>query len=88
MKKVLFVLLLTTIPASAASLQQDCRRPGSIGTAIMGADRTITLNLRSGPGAPLNGVVAARPDDPDYARILSHVGGLKPGETKSVPPWC
>ena len=86
--KILGILLLTTLPVSAVTLQQDCRRPGSIGTALMGADGTITLNIRSAPDAPLQGVVASKPGDPNYTRILSHVGGLTPGEKKSVPPWC
>lgn len=28
-----------------------------------------------------------RPDDPDYANVLAHLGGLKHGEKKSVRPW-
>jgi hypothetical protein len=86
--KILCVLLLATVPASAMTLQQDCRRPGSIGTAMMNEDGTITLNIRSAPGAPLDGVVASKPGDPNYARILSHVGGMTPGEKKPVPPFC
>jgi hypothetical protein len=86
--KILCFLLLATVPASAMTLQQDCRRPGSIGTALMNEDGTITLNIRSAPGAPLDGVLASKPGDPNYARILSHVGGLMRGEKKPVPPWC
>jgi hypothetical protein len=84
----LLALLLAATPAAAVTLQQDCRGPGSIGTALMSADGTITLNIRSAPGAPLDGVVASRPGDANYARILSHVGGMAPGEKKPVPPWC
>jgi hypothetical protein len=80
--------LLLAAPAFAVTLQQDCRGPGSIGTALMGADRTITLNIRTIPGGPLDGVLASRPGDANYARILSHVGGMQPGEKKPVPPWC
>ena len=54
----------------------------------MSADGTITLNIRSAPGAPLDGVVASRPGDGNYKRILSHVGGMSPGEKKPVPPFC
>jgi hypothetical protein len=86
--KLFCFLLLIAMPASAMTLQQDCRRPGSIGTALMGADGTITLNIRSAPGAPLDGVAAFKPGDPNYARVLSHVGGLTPGQKKPVPPWC
>lgn len=28
-----------------------------------------------------------RPDDPEYADVLAHLGGLKSGEKKSVRPW-
>jgi hypothetical protein len=93
--KILAVLLLAATPVlttsglAAPALQQDCRAPGSIGTALMGADGTITVNIREPqPGSPLDGVVAVRRGDPNYARILSHVGGMTPGEKKSVPPWC
>jgi hypothetical protein len=81
-------MLLFAAPSSAVTLQQDCRGPGSIGTALMNPDGTITLNIRTIPGGPLEGVVASRPGDPNYARILSHVGGMQPGEKKPVPPWC
>ena len=86
--KALALLLLLAVPASAANLQQDCRGPGSVGTALMGADGTITLNIRSGMGGPIEGVFASKPGDANYARILSHVGGMQPGEKKPVPPWC
>jgi hypothetical protein len=33
-------------------------------------------------------VLASKPGDANYARILSHVGGMSPGEKKPVPPWC
>ncbi|MEI7791427.1 MAG: hypothetical protein WCJ15_09660 [Alphaproteobacteria bacterium] len=88
MRWLIAVALLTAFPASAVTLQQDCRGPGSIGTALMDTDGTITLNIRTIPGGPLDGVVASRPGDANYARILSHVGGMQPGEKKPVPPWC
>jgi hypothetical protein len=34
-----------------------------------------------------DGFLTYPPSDPQYAEILRHLGGLKPGETKSVPPW-
>jgi hypothetical protein len=83
------LLLLLTVSAAAQPMQNDCRGPGSIGTALMGGDGTITLNIRQPqPGAPLAGVVAVKRGDPNYARVLSHVGGLSPGDKKPVPPWC
>jgi hypothetical protein len=89
MKRLAAMLfVLATTPAAALTMQNDCRGPGSIGTALMSADGTITLNIRSAPGAPLDGVVASKPGDPNYKRILSHVGGMSPGEKKPVPPFC
>jgi hypothetical protein len=82
-----FVILLLVAPASASAqvMQSDCRGPGSIGTALMSADGTITLTL-STPGQ--QGAAAYHPGDPQYTRILSHVGGLRPGQKKPVPPFC
>jgi hypothetical protein len=80
-----FLFLLMALSGPAAALQSDCRGPGSIGTALMSADGTITLTLSS-PGQ--QGAVAYRPGDPQYARILSHIGGLQPGQKKPFPPFC
>ena len=82
---VILALLLIAPPASA-QMQSDCRAPVTIGTAVMSADGTITLNLRSPDGA--EGVLAYHKGDPDYARVLSHIGGIEPGEHKPVPAFC
>jgi hypothetical protein len=76
---------LCGIPVSAQTPQQDCRGPGSIGTALMSADGTITLNFT---GPIMRGVLAYHRGDPQYARIISHIGGIQPGQKKPVPPWC
>ena len=63
--------------------------PASIGEATMAPDGTIALQLRAeGPGN-LEGdaLLTYKPGDPDYAKVLAHLGGLKPGESKPVPPW-
>ena len=83
--KILCFLLLLVLPASAQVMQQDCRGQGSIGTALMAADGTITLNFT---GPIMRGVIAYHRGDPQYARILSHVGGLQPGQKKPVPAFC
>ena len=38
--------------------------------------------------ARAEGVLAYKRSDPQYARILSHIGGIKPGEHKKVPAFC
>jgi hypothetical protein len=67
----------------------------SIGTARMWSDRTIELDL--GPADGLGGVnskgelgygrLQIAPHSPHYQELLEHLGGLRPGEVKPVPPW-
>jgi hypothetical protein len=61
----------------------------SIGTAWMTADGTIEMDLRAeGPGRVIGDAhFVYAPTDKQYTAILSHLGGLRPGEHKSVPPW-
>lgn len=82
---LLAMLLLVPIPA-AAQLQSDCRGSGSIGNAVMSTDGTITLSLRAPDGTM--GAIAYHRTDPQYARIVSHLGGIHPGDHKPVPPFC
>jgi hypothetical protein len=86
MKLLLAMALLAPLPALAASLQSDCRGLGTVGMAVMSPDGTITLTLHSPGGA--GGVLAYKKNDPQYARIYSHIGGIKPGEHKVVPAFC
>jgi hypothetical protein len=61
----------------------------SIGSATMEADGTIVLQLRaeSAGGPTGDGLLRYPPAHPRYQEILRHLGGLKPGEVKAVPPW-
>ena len=63
--------------------------PDSIGVATMTPDGTISLRLRaeSAGGAIGEGVLTYKRGNPQYDEVLRHIGGLKPGETKPVPPW-
>jgi hypothetical protein len=66
-----------------------CIAVDSIGTADMSADGTITLRLHSIAPDPLaEGVLTYAPDDPQYDEIKKHLGGIAPGESKEVRPWC
>ena len=60
----------------------------SVGVARMLESGTILIGIR-GPGVdgPLQAVLMIEPGDTNYQQIIDHVGGLKPGETKSIPPW-
>lgn len=61
----------------------------SIGQATMKPDGTIVLDLRAEEpgGARGDARLIYPPDHKDYQMILKHVGGLKPGEVKPVPPF-
>lgn len=54
----------------------------------MSADGTLVLTLRAESGGAVgDGQVTYRPGDPNYASVIDHLGGIKPGETKAVPAW-
>lgn len=61
----------------------------SIGKAWMERDGTIVLQLRAeGPGGAVGDALLRYPaNHREYDRVMRHLGGLKPGETKPVPPW-
>ena len=94
----LATILSTLLVAGAATCQRQQGPPtgsttvapgASIGEATMEQDGTIVLTLRAeGPGAA-RGDAQFRypPSHPEYREILAHLGGLKPGERKPVPPW-
>ncbi|RBP45624.1 hypothetical protein DES53_1026 [Roseimicrobium gellanilyticum] len=67
----------------------------SIGTAKMRTDGTIEMQLRAetesgygdGKGIKGDALITYAPGDAHYDEVLKHLGGLKKGETKPVPPW-
>ena len=66
-----------------------CEDIDSVGRAKMSADGTITLQLRSlWPDPIAEAELVFPPDDPQYEEIKHHLGGIKPGESKPVPPFC
>ncbi|MEJ7733152.1 MAG: hypothetical protein WKG00_28645 [Polyangiaceae bacterium] len=60
----------------------------SIGVATMDPDGTIVLQLRAeSQGAVGDAQLRYPRSHKDYQDVLSHLGGLKPGDSKPVPPW-
>lgn len=61
----------------------------AIGGATMGEDGTIHAWLHAYGPDGLNGESWPKiaPTDSQYQQWLDHLGGMKPGETKLVPPW-
>lgn len=55
----------------------------------MQLDGTLVLDLYTGGSGGPRGQsrFTYPPGHPEYAETLEHLGGMKPGETKSVPPW-
>ncbi len=77
-------------PGKVAEAKPEKAAQGkSIGSATMKEDGTIVLQLRAeGPGGMIgDALITYKPDDPKYKETLEHLGGLKPGEEKPVPPW-
>jgi hypothetical protein len=79
-------------PVAAASAADasaaDPSAARSIGVATMEADGTIVLQLRATEdGVHGEGYFRYAPGHKDYSMILGHVGGLRPGESKPVPPF-
>jgi hypothetical protein len=62
--------------------------PPNVGTITMAADGKIDLVLRTLPPGPVGETLLHyAPTDAKYKQMIDHVGGLKPGETKLLPPW-
>ncbi len=63
--------------------------PKSIGAAQMLVDGTVILDLRAtdATGRVGDARFYYPKSHKQYREILDHLGGLKPGETKPVPPW-
>ena len=85
----------STVQPSTAPVQ-EAGSPGkapqvaeSIGSATMKADGTIVLQLRAADQTGRRGdaQIVYPPSHPQYQEVLKHLGGLKPGEEKHVPPW-
>jgi hypothetical protein len=55
----------------------------------MQPDGTILLQLRAeGPGGAVgDALLTYPPSHKDYAKIVKHLGGIKPGESKPVRPF-
>lgn len=90
------ILAVTTglIGPAAGQFKKDlppvtCASLDSIGVADMAADGTITLHLKSlWPDAHEDSDLTYAPDDPQYNEMKQHLGGIDPGQSKPIPPFC
>lgn len=63
--------------------------PNNVGSAFMQDDGTLEMSLRTETEDGTIGealLVIAR-DDRRYERMVAHLGGIKPGEGKPIPPF-
>ncbi|HSI63638.1 MAG TPA: hypothetical protein VLE43_10985 [Candidatus Saccharimonadia bacterium] len=82
-------------PSDVTETQTKTSVSDPIGTATMRDDGTIEMMLRaedakgtgSASGVRGDALLTYPPSHPEYAKILEHLGGLKKGESKPVPPW-
>ncbi len=91
-KTILVVVMLCVAGACAAQevRQSSDARPSMpyTGTAEMLSDGTITLRLRlNSDGTTARDLLTYRVGDRAYDDVLRHLGGLRPGETRSFNPW-
>lgn len=60
----------------------------SIGTAELKEDRTLIFKLFTNDrGISGHAMKIIKPDDPQYQYYLDHIGGIKVGEYKNIPPF-
>jgi hypothetical protein len=80
--------LATENPSAAIAPDDNQAAAKSIGVARMLADGTVLVGVPApGGGGRAQAVLRLMPGDTQYQPLLDHIGGLKPGETKPIPPW-
>jgi hypothetical protein len=86
-RRGLIALLVLGMIGGGPASAKDCSFHG---VATMQPDGTIKMRFRAplpDCGGFAEGEIEYKPDDPYYQEVLRHIGGLRPGETKVVPPW-
>jgi hypothetical protein len=78
-----------TDPLADLPPASDPEAPASVGSATMEKDRTLRLMLRTETADGMVGemTMVVAPDDPRYAGYVAHLGGMKPGDAKPIPPF-
>src|SRR5258705_5508911 len=82
------VALFLALSGDVLAAENPAPAAPSVGVATMLENGTILVGIR-GPATdgPLQAVLMVEPGDTNYQQIIDHLSGLKPGETKSIPPW-
>ena len=63
--------------------------PTTIGSAYMQDDGTLEMSLRAvaADGTIGEAMMVVPPKDGRYADMVKHLGGIKPGQGKPIPPF-
>ncbi len=82
------ILMVSGAAWAAENAPPDSPPQKSVGVAKMLENGTILVGV-PGPGDDdrAQAVLEISPGDSTYQPLLDHVGGLKPGESKPIPPW-
>ena len=85
------MLLLTSCHHLHSDVEEGDADMRPIGVATLEKDGALTVSLRAESahsGQPIIGhsQTSYHPKDPEYQMYLRHMGGLKRGESKSIPP--
>jgi hypothetical protein len=90
MQKLVLIAAIALLSGAANAAEKSdtpCKSIESIGIAKMSEDGIIFMHLRS-PGSIMESDLRYEPGMPEYESIKEHLGGMAPGEWKSVRPWC
>lgn len=79
----------TPPPRDSLPPDPDDATPASVGMAEMKDDGTLYLHLRTetGDGTVGEALMIVPKDDKRYRDMLDHLSGMKPGETRPIPPF-
>ena len=61
----------------------------NVGSAYMQPDGTLEMSLRTetDDGTIGEAFLVIPPGDPRYPSMVSHLGGIQPGEGRAIPPF-
>jgi hypothetical protein len=78
---------MATTPDTPQAPQEP--EPKTIGSAYMQDDGTLEMSLRAvaADGTIGEAMMVVAPQDTRYADMVKHLGGIKPGEGKAIPPF-
>ena len=63
--------------------------PQNVGSAYMTPEGVLEMSLRAETedGTIGEAFLVIRPDDPRYASMVAHLGGIQPGQGRAIPPF-